>query len=154
MTAIEVTEAGVEQLYAAMEARLAVVRRRLARPLTLAEKVLFGHLDQPEQQELVPGRSHLALRPDRVVFQDVLGQSGMLQFAQTGRTRVAVPTTIHCDHLITAQHDGRADLAASLAESREVYDFLRAAAAKYGCGFWEPGAGITRQGVLENYAFP
>jgi aconitate hydratase len=154
MTAIDVTEAGVAQLYAAMEERLAVVRRRLGRPLTLAEKVLFGHLDQPEQQEFVSGRSHLGLRPDRVVFQDVLGQSGMLQFAQTGRTHVAVPTTIHCDHLITAQHDGRADLAASLSESREVYDFLRAAAAKYGCGFWEPGAGIIHQVVLENYAFP
>ena len=101
-----------------------------------------------------PGRSYLSLRPDRVVFQDVLGQSGMLQFMQTRRERVAVPTTIHCDHLIQARTNADADLRASLDESREVYDFLRSAAAKYGCGFWEPGAGIIHQVVLENYAFP
>ncbi len=101
-----------------------------------------------------PGRSYLSLRPDRVVFQDVLGQSGMLQFMQTKRDRVVVPTTIHCDHLIQARTDGEADLRASLDENREVYDFLRSAAAKFGCGFWEPGAGIIHQVVLEHYAFP
>jgi aconitate hydratase len=89
-----------------------------------------------------------------VVFQDVLGQSGLLQFMQTRRERVAVPTTIHCDHLIQARVSGAADLRASVAENGEVYDFLRTAAAKYGCGFWEPGAGIIHQVVLENYAFP
>ena len=137
-----------------MARKLEVVRRRLRRPLTLAEKVLFGHLDDPERQELELGRSQLALRPDRVVLQDVLGQTGMLQFMQTGRERVAVPTTIHCDHLIQARVEGVADLRASLDENREVYDFLRSAAAKYGAGFWEPGAGIIHQVVLENYAFP
>ena len=151
---IESTVALAADLYAAMERRLAIVRRRLGKPLTLADKVLAGHLDDPESQELDPGRSYLSLRPDRVVFQDVLGQSAMLQFMQTGRTRVAVPTTIHCDHLIQARTEGAADLSASLVESGEVYAFLRSAAAKYGCGFWEPGAGIIHQVVLENYAFP
>ena len=136
-------------LYATMRRKLAIVRRRLQKPLTLADKVLLGHLDAPETQDLEPGRSYLALRPDRVVFQDVLGQSGMLQFMQTKRGRVAVPTTIHCDHLIQARTNGEADLRASLDESKEVYDFLRSAAAKYGCGFWEPGAGIIHQVVLE-----
>src|SRR5258706_8068664 len=151
---IESTAEMAAHLYATMERKLAVVRRRLGGPLTLADKVLAGHLDVPESQELAPGKSHLALRADRVVFQDVLGQSAMLQFMQTGRARVALPTTIHCDHLIQARTEGTADLRASLAESGEVYSFLRSAAAKYGCGFWEPGAGIIHQVVLENYAFP
>jgi len=144
----------MEAIYETLGRNLATVRRRLGRPLTLSEKVLFGHLDDPEHQELEVGRSQLALRPDRVVFQDVLGQTGLLQFMQTGRERVAVPTTIHCDHLIQARAEGVSDLRASLAENREVYDFLRSAAAKYGIGFWEPGAGIIHQVVLENYAFP
>ncbi|RAI44638.1 aconitate hydratase [Rhodoplanes roseus] len=151
---IDPTRESVAALYAAMARRLAVVRGRLRRPLTLAEKVLYGHLDAPETQELDPGRAYLALRPDRVVFQDVLGQSGMLQFMQTGLDRVAVPTTIHCDHLIQARTGAADDLAASLAENGEVYGFLRSAAARYGCGFWEPGAGIIHQVVLETYAFP
>jgi len=154
MVEIESTPAMAAALYAKMERNLAVVRRRLGRALTLADKALLSHLDDPATQDLEPGRSYLALRPDRVVFQDVLGQSAMLQFMQTGRARVAVPTTIHCDHLIQARSEAGADLRASLVESREVYDFLRAAAAKYGCGFWEPGAGIIHQVVLENYAFP
>jgi aconitate hydratase len=138
-----------------MARNLEIVRRRLApRPLTLADKILLGHLDDPERQALEPGRSYLALRPDRVVFQDVLGQSGMLQFMQTRRDRVAVPTTIHCDHLVQARVEGEADLRASLAENGEVYDFLRSAAARYGAGFWGPGAGIIHQVVLEHYAFP
>src|SRR6201987_5377096 len=154
MVAIESTAAMAEKLYATIERNIAVVRRRLGKPLTLADKVLLGHLDDPEHQELEPGKSYLSLRPDRVVFQDVLGQSGFLQFMQTKRDKVPVPATIHCDHLIQARTEGKADLRASLDESKEVFDFLRAAAAKYGCGFWEPGAGIVHQVVLENYAFP
>ena len=154
MVAIESTPDMAAALYATMRQKLAIVRRRLQKPLTLADKVLLGHLDAPDTQDLEPGRSYLALRPDRVVFQDVLGQSGMLQFMQTKRRRVVVPTTIHCDHLIQARTHGAADLRASLDESKEVYDFLRSAAAKYGCGFWEPGAGIIHQVVLEHYAFP
>jgi len=154
MVEIAATPEMAAKMYARMERSLAVVRHRLGRPLTLAEKLLLAHLDDPVAQALEPGRSYLALRPDRVVFQDVLGQSGLQQFMQTGRDRVAVPTTIHCDHLIQARSDGAADLRASLQENSEVYAFLRSAAAKFGCGFWQPGAGIIHQVVLENYAFP
>jgi aconitate hydratase len=154
MVTIESTPEMAAKVYANMERNLKVVRRRLGRPLTLADKILLGHLDDPENQEMEPGRSYLLLRPDRVVFQDVLGQTGMLQFMQTRRDKVAVPTTIHCDHLIQARVEGVADLRASLEENKEVYDFLRSAAAKYGAGFWGPGAGIIHQVVLENYAFP
>ncbi len=154
MVAIKSTPEMASAVYATMERNLAVVRRRLHRPLTLADKILLGHLDDPEHQELEPGQSYLQLRPDRVVFQDVLGQTGLLQFMQTRRDRVAVPATIHCDHLIQARVEGRSDLRESLAENKEVYDFLRSAAAKYGLGFWGPGAGIIHQVVLEQYAFP
>ena len=151
---IEATAQMAARVYEKLARNGTIVRRRLQRPLTLAEKILLGHLDDPRAQALVPGKSYLALRPDRVAFQDVLGQSGLLQFMQTGRARVAVPTSIHCDHLIQARNDGMRDLAESLAENAEVYDFLRSAAAKYGADFWQPGAGIIHQVVLENYAFP
>src|SRR5262252_6920156 len=154
MVAIESTPEMAAAVYATMMRTLAVVRRRLHRPLTLADKILLGHLDDPEHQELEPGKSYLQTRPDRVVFQDVLGQTGLLQFMQTRRDKVAVPTTVHCDHLIQARHEGGQDLRESLAENQEVYDFLRSAAAKYGAGFWGPGAGIIHQVVLEQYAFP
>jgi aconitate hydratase len=154
MVEIAVTPEIAATIYARMVSNLELVRRRLGAPLTLADKVLLGHLDAPETQELARRHSQLALRPDRVVFQDVLGQSALLQFMQTGRDRVAVATTIHCDHLIQARTEGEADLRASLDENQEVYAFLRSAAAKYGCGFWPPGAGIIHQVVLENYAFP
>ena len=154
MASIELTPEMAEKVYAAIARNLAVVRRRLGRPLTLADKVLLGHLDDPEHQALEAGHSYLLVRPDRVVFQDVLGQTGLLQFMQTRRPRVAVPSTIHCDHLIQARVEGARDLRESLAENQEVYDFLRSAAAKYGLGFWGPGAGIIHQVVLENYAFP
>ncbi|HEX9818734.1 MAG TPA: aconitate hydratase [Methylomirabilota bacterium] len=151
---IESTADMAAAVYRTMARNLEIVRRRLGRPLTLADKVLLGHLHDPEHQELQPGESYLLLRPDRVVLQDVLGQTAMLQFRQTGRDKVAVPTSIHCDHLIQARVEGRADLRDSLAENQEVYDFLRSAAARYGAGFWGPGAGIIHQVVLEQYAFP
>src|SRR5881396_513489 len=154
MVTIESTVEMAAKVYETMERNLAIVRRRLGRPLTLADKVLLGHLDDPEHQEMEPGKSYLLLRPDRVVLQDVLGQTAMLQFMQTRRQRVAVPTSIHCDHLIQARVEGQVDLRESLAENQEVYDFLRSAAAKYGAGFWGPGAGIIHQVVLEQYAFP
>src|SRR6267142_3682598 len=154
MVTIESTAEMAAKVYETMERNLAVVRRRLGRPLTLADKVLLGHLDDPEHQDMEAGKSYLQLRPDRVVLQDVLGQTAMLQFMQTRRLRVAVPTTIHCDHLIQARVEGQADLRESLAENQEVYDFLKSAAAKYGAGFWGPGAGIIHQVVLEQYAFP
>src|SRR5437667_1037516 len=154
MVTIESTAEMAAKVYETMERNLAIVRRRLGRPLTLADKVLVGHADDPEHQAMEAGKSYLMLRPDRVVLQDVLGQTAMLQFMQTRRLRVAVPTTIHCDHLIQARVEGQADLRESLAENQEVYDFLKSAAAKYGAGFWGPGAGIIHQVVLEQYAFP
>ncbi|MFI5316559.1 MAG: aconitate hydratase [Myxococcota bacterium] len=154
MVPIESTPEMAERVYERTARNLEIARRRLSRPLTLADKVLLGHLDEPEHAELAPGRSHLALRPDRVVLQDVLGQTAMLQFMQTRRASVAVPTSIHCDHLIQARTDGDSDLRASVEENDEIYAFLRSAAAKYGAGFWRPGAGIIHQVVLENYAFP
>src|SRR5256884_2746171 len=154
MVTIESTAEMAAKVYETMERNLAIVRRRLGRPLTLADKVLLGHLDDPEHQEMEAGKSYLLLRPDRVVLQDVLGQTAMLQFMQTRRLRVAVPTSLHCDHLIQARVEGQADLRESLAENQEVYDFLKSAAAKYGAGFWGPGAGIIHQVVLEQYAFP
>ena len=154
MNVIDSTPEFVAGVYQRMERNLAVVRPRLNRPMTLAEKVLLGHLDDPKTTELERGKTYVLLRPDRVILQDVLGQTAMLQFVQTGRSRVAVPTTQHCDHLIQARVEGQSDLSESLAENEEVYGFLRSISAKYGMGFWGPGAGIIHQVVLENYAFP
>ena len=154
MVAIEATPDFAAQTYDKMADRLAIVRRRFGRPLSFAEKALLSHLDDPENQEIVPGETYIRVRPDRVILQDVLGQTAMLQFMQTLRDSVAVPTTIHCDHLIQARNEGALDLRESLAENDEVYGFLRSAAARYGVGFWEPGAGIIHQVNLENYAFP
>ncbi len=154
MASLDSTPEFVANVYKTMHRNLRVVRRKLGRPLTLADKVLLGHLDDPENQEMIPGKSYLHVRPDRVILQDVLGQSAMLQFMMTGRKKVAVPTTIHCDHLIEARVAGNLDLPASIAENNEVYDFLKSAAAKFGAGFWEPGAGIIHQVNIENYAFP
>ncbi len=151
---IESTLEMAAAVYARTEQTLAMVRRWLGRPLTLADKVLLGHLDDSAHEALEPGRSYLQLRPDRVVLQDVLGQTAMLQFMQTRRQTVSVPATIHCDHLIQARVEGESDLRESLAENDEVYNFLRSAAARYGLGFWAPGAGIIHQVVLEHYAFP
>ena len=141
-------------LYESMERNLSILRSRLGRPMTLTEKILLSHLDDPARQDLEPGQSQLTLRPDRVALQDVLGQTVVLQFMQIGRNRVSVPTTVHCDHLIQARVDGKSDTEESIIENEEVYGFLRSAAAKYGMGFWKPGAGIIHQVVLENYAFP
>jgi aconitate hydratase A / 2-methylisocitrate dehydratase len=151
---IDSTPEFVAQVYATMEKRLAIVKRRLGRPLTYAEKVVFSHLDDPEGQELAAGKSYLLLRPDRVAMQDATAQMALLQFAHAGRPFVAVPTTVHCDHLIRARVGAAADMSVALDENREVYEFLRSASNKYGIGFWKPGAGIIHQVVLENYAFP
>ena len=154
MVTIESTPEFVSGVYEAMESKLHVVRRNLGRPMTLADKVLLSHLDDPETQALEPGVSYLLLRPDRVALQDALGQTVMLQFLQTGLTGTSIPTTIHCDHLIQARVEGNLDLVASIEENKEVYDFLQTASAKFGVGFWGPGSGIIHQVVLEQYAFP
>ncbi len=154
MVAIESTPGMVARTYSTTAKNLDVIRRRLGRPLSLADKLLLGHLDNPAGQDLAQGESQLALRPDRVALQDVLGQTVMLNFMQTRRDSAAVPTTVHCDHLIQARVEGGIDLVQSIEENDEVYSFLRSAAAKFGAGFWGPGAGIIHQVVLENYAFP
>jgi len=154
MRNIDSTPDLVTATYKRMSENISTLRDRLNRPLGLADKVLLSHLDDAQSQELIPGTSYLNIRPDRVMLQDVLGQTGMLQFMQTLKPTVAVPTTIHCDHLIQARNEGVQDLKESLAENDEVYNFLKSAAAKYGAGFWGPGAGIIHQVNLENYAFP
>jgi aconitate hydratase len=144
----------IDEVYSRLEDRIAVGRRRLGRPLTLAEKILFNHLADPEHQELERGRSYAELYPDRVAMQDATAQMALLQFMTAGLPQVAVPTTVHCDHLIQARVGAVKDLAVAEDVNREVYDFLESVSAKYGIGFWRPGSGIIHQVVLEQYAFP
>ena len=151
---VESTPEFVENVYQTMEQRLQVIRRRLGRPLTFAEKVLLGYLDDPDAAELKSGEKYLLLRPARVALQDATGQMALLQFMQSGTPQVAVPTSVHCDHLIMAKAGAQPDMDEAVVTNREVFDFLRSAASRYGAGFWGPGAGIIHQVVLENYAFP
>ena len=144
----------IEAAYQRLADGVAVARQRLARPLTLSEKILFGHFVDPESQPLERGQRYAALQPDRVALQDATAQMALLQFELAGLNRVAVPTTVHCDHLIQARVGADADLQVAIADNEEVYDFLRSAAARYGAGFWKPGSGIIHQVVFENYAFP
>ena len=141
----------IEKLYAQMSSKHAEARELLGRPLTLAEKILFGHLINLDE-EPKRGKSYVELQPDRVAMQDATAQMALLQFALTGRSEVAVPSTVHCDHLIQARVGRDSDLADANKESSEVFSFLKSASSKYGVGFWEPGAGIIHQVVLENYA--
>ena len=154
MMTIESTPEFVSSVYQRMDRTLAVVRKNLGRPMGLADKLLLSHLDDPSTTDLERGKSYIQLRPDRVILQDVLGQTAMLQFMQTRRTRTAVPTTHPLRPSDSGQSGGESDLRESLAENQEVYNFLRTAAAKYGVGFWGPGAGIIHQVALEQYAFP
>ncbi|EIT76572.1 aconitase family-domain-containing protein [Aspergillus flavus] len=140
--------------YKKMSENLEIVRKRLSRPLTYAEKILYSHLDNPHEQDIERGVSYLKLRPDRVACQDATAQMAILQFMSAGMPSVATPTTVHCDHLIEAQVGGEKDLARANEINKEVYDFLASATAKYNIGFWKPGSGIIHQIVLENYAFP
>ena len=143
-----------QQLYAKMPAVLEKARKKFGRALTLTEKILVAHADNFESQVWDRGTAMLALRPDRVAMQDATAQMAILQFMQAGKKRVAVPSTIHCDHLIRAESGSEKDLARATEENKEVYNFLSSSARKYGIGFWKPGAGIIHQVVLENYAFP
>jgi len=144
----------VRTLYAAMPDRIARARRQFGRPLTLTEKILVAHCHDFGSQVWERGKAALRLRVDRVALQDATGQMALLQFMQAGRKRVAVPSTVHCDHLIRAESGAEDDMARAIKENEEVYNFLRSAARKYGLGFWRPGSGIIHQVVLENYAFP
>ncbi|KAI8902998.1 aconitase family-domain-containing protein [Globomyces pollinis-pini] len=140
--------------YKRMEENLKIVKDRLQHPLTLAEKIVYGHLDDAKNQDIKRGVSYLNLRPDRVACQDATAQMALLQFMSAGLPTVAVPSTVHCDHLIEAQTGGVKDLARAQNLNKEVYDFLASTCAKYGLGFWKPGSGIIHQIILENYAFP
>merc|ERR1712117_660703 len=144
----------VEDRYAQLKKNVDIVKARLGKPMTLAEKIVYGHLDDAHNSDLVRGESYLNLRPDRVAMQDATAQMAMLQFISSGLPQVAVPSTIHCDHLIAAEKGGPEDLAHAKELNKEVYNFLATAGAKYGVGFWKAGSGIIHQIVLENYAFP
>ena len=146
----------VNQIYESIETNLRIVRRKLGnKPLTLAEKIVYGHLDDPEGAPAPErGVSYLKLRPDRVAMQDATAQMAILQFISSGLPKTAVPTTIHCDHLIAAETGDVEDLGNAKTENAEVYDFLSSCGDKFGMGYWKPGAGIIHQTVLENYAFP
>ena len=154
MSNIDSTPEFVRETYRKMDEKLAQVRSRLNRPLTMTEKLLLSHLDDVDDADLRPGDSYINLRPDRVAHQDVTGQMAILQFMQSGRDRVAVPTTVHCDHLVQARVGASSDLQDALNESNEVYQFLESASRRFGMGFWRPGSGIIHQVVLEKYAFP
>lgn len=145
----------IKKVYAQYGERIAAARKVVNRPLTLTEKILYTHLwDGNAAQAYERGASYVDFAPDRVAMQDATAQMALLQFMQAGRPRVAVPSTVHCDHLIRAKEGAEKDLAVATTESREVFDFLASVSNKYGIGFWKPGAGIIHQVVLENYAFP
>ena len=144
----------IESLYARYPAAVGVARHRLGRPLTFAEKVLIAHADDPETVGLERGVDYSDYRPDRVAMQDATAQMALLQFITAGLPTVAVPSSVHCDHLIQARVGADADLETAIDANAEVYDFLRSVSAKYGIGFWKPGSGIIHQVVLEQYAFP
>ena len=145
----------VKKVYEKLDKNISKFRTTVNRPLTLTEKILAGHLeDEFLEKNLDEKKNYVFLRPDRVALQDVTGQMVMLQFMQAGLKSVALPTTVHCDHLIQARKEGKEDTKLAMYENNEVYKFLETASSKYGAGFWNPGAGIIHQVVLENYAFP
>ncbi|MDA0298146.1 MAG: aconitate hydratase [Actinobacteria bacterium] len=144
----------VNNVYASLEERVAIGRKRLGHNLTLTEKILINHLSDPKNQEMERGRSYADFAPDRVAMQDATAQMALLQFMTAGLPTTAVPSTVHCDHLITAKVGARIDMGVAINTNKEVYDFLQSVSAKYGIGFWGPGSGIIHQVVLEHYAFP
>lgn len=145
----------IKKVYANFSSRVDAARKVVGRPLTLSEKILYAHLwDGNANTAFVRGTDYVDFAPDRVAMQDATAQMALLQFMQAGRPQVAVPSTVHCDHLITAKAGAAIDLPQANTESKEVFDFLASVSNKYGIGFWKPGAGIIHQVVLENYAFP
>ncbi len=145
----------IKKVYEKMPARVDEARKVVGKPLTLSEKILYAHLwDKQPTQKYERGRDYVDFAPDRIACQDATAQMALLQFMHAGKTQVAVPTTVHCDHLILAKSGAEKDLAVANKQSKEVFDFLSSVSNKYGIGFWKPGAGIIHQIVLENYAFP
>jgi aconitate hydratase len=144
----------IKKVYAEMPAKIEAARKLLNRPLTLTEKILYTHLDKAADRAFVRGEDYVDFRPDRVAMQDATAQMALLQFMTCGRDKVAVPSTVHCDHLIQAKVEAGTDLQVAVDSNKEVYDFLSSVSDRYGLGFWKAGAGIIHQVVLENYAFP
>ena len=145
----------IKKVYASLPSRVEAARKMTGKPLTLTEKILYAHLNEAlPNAPYTRGNSYVDFNPDRVAMQDATAQMALLQFMQAGRPQVAVPSTVHCDHLIQAKEGAAADLATANDKNKEVYDFLASVSNKYGIGFWKPGAGIIHQVVLENYAFP
>jgi aconitate hydratase len=145
----------IKRLYTGLPAKVAAARKLVGRPLTLSEKILYAHLSGPlPATPYNRGKDYVDFAPDRVAMQDATAQMALLQFMTCGRAKVAVPSTVHCDHLIQAKVGAKQDLQLAIETNREVYDFLSSISNKYGIGFWKPGAGIIHQVVLENYAFP
>src|SRR5574344_1592035 len=145
----------LESFYGSYLEKIKRAKMALGRPLTLAEKILYAHIyDENKLKSFQRGKSYVDFAPDRVAMQDATAQMALLQFMNAGKRTTAVPSTVHCDHLILAHDNGRTDLTASLKNNKEVFDFLESVSNKYGIGFWKPGAGIIHQVVLENYAFP
>src|ERR1700760_2187145 len=144
----------IKKLYGNMPSKVDAARSLVGKPLTLAEKILYSHLFETPTRAYERGKDYVDFAPDRVAMQDATAQMALLQFMTCGRDKVAVPSTVHCDHLIQAKTGAVSDLATALDVNKEVYDFLASISNKYGIGFWKPGAGIIHQVVLENYAFP
>ncbi|MBM3400924.1 MAG: aconitate hydratase, partial [Bacteroidetes bacterium] len=145
----------IKKVYDNYGSRIAAARQVVGKPLTLTEKILYAHLwDGNATEAYKRGVTYVDFAPDRVAMQDATAQMALLQFMQAGRPTVAVPSTVHCDHLIQAKIGADEDLATANTQNKEVYDFLASVSNKYGIGFWKPGAGIIHQVVLENYAFP
>ncbi len=144
----------IQKIYQQLPGKVAAARKLLGRPLTLTEKILYSHTYDAPTKAYGRGHDYVNFSPDRVAMQDATAQMALLQFSTCGREQVAVPSTVHCDHLIQAKVGAAADLATALDVNKEVYDFLASISNKYGIGFWRAGAGIIHQVVLENYAFP
>ena len=144
----------IKKVYSDMPGKVDAARKLVGRPLTLSEKILYSHLSHPAKAAFERGTDYVDFAPDRVAMQDATAQMALLQFMTCGRDKVAVPSTVHCDHLIQAKSGAVQDLATALDTNKEVYDFLASISNKYGIGFWKAGAGIIHQVVLENYAFP
>src|SRR6201992_4149577 len=144
----------IKKLYAGMPGKVDAARSLVGKPLTLAEKILYAHIFETPTKAYDRGKDYVDFAPDRVAMQDATAQMALLQFMTCGRNKVAVPSTVHCDHLIQAKTGAAADLATALDVNKEVYDFLSSLSNKYGIVFWRAGAGIIHQVVLENYAFP
>src|SRR5699024_8842488 len=144
----------IKGVYSRVAERVETARKLVGRPLTHAEKILYSHLDHNAESAYKRGEDYVNFSPDRIACQDATAQMALLQFMQAGKDKVAVPTTVHCDHLIQAKQGAKPDLMQANKTSSEVFDFLGSVSNKYGIGFWKPGAGIIHQVVLENYAFP